>query len=98
LKVPLTGVELEIFQQRQRLAWEKAVVAQATHVHNQQLLKADEVGDSSDSDPDAKDKEDVEHSKRNPRMEPSMRRSAQRPPSDFRTRRSLPRAQRVPLL
>ena len=59
-KVPLTGVELEIFQQRQRLAREKAAVAQAALVRNQQLLEADEGADSSDSDSDAEDEEDVE--------------------------------------
>jgi cleavage and polyadenylation specificity factor subunit 2 len=56
----LTGVELEIFQQRQRLAREKAAVAQAALVRNQQLLEADEGADSSDSDSDAEDEEDVE--------------------------------------
>jgi cleavage and polyadenylation specificity factor subunit 2 len=59
-KVPLTGVELEIFQQKQRLAREKAAVAQAALARNQQLLEADEGEDSSDSDSDAADEEDVE--------------------------------------
>ncbi|KAI0306845.1 beta-lactamase-like protein [Multifurca ochricompacta] len=59
-KVPLTGVELEIFQQKQRLAREKAAVAQAALARNQQLLEADEGADSSDSDSDAADEEDVE--------------------------------------
>src|SRR6266581_8096979 len=54
-KVPLTGVELEIFQQKQRLAREKAAVAQAALARNQQLLEADEGEDSSDSDSDAAD-------------------------------------------
>ncbi|KAN0126510.1 Beta-lactamase-like protein [Russula decolorans] len=59
-KVPLAGVELEIFQQKQRLMREKAAVAQAALVRNQQLLEADEGADSSDSDSDAADEEDVE--------------------------------------
>ena len=59
-KVPLAGVELEIFQQKQRLAREKAAVAQAALARNQQLLEADEGADSSDSDSDAADEEDVE--------------------------------------
>jgi cleavage and polyadenylation specificity factor subunit 2 len=60
-KVPLTGVELEIFQQKQRLAREKAAMAQAALARNQQqLLEADEGADSSDSDSDAADEEDVE--------------------------------------
>jgi cleavage and polyadenylation specificity factor subunit 2 len=59
-KVPLTGVELEIFQQKLRLTREKAAVAQAALVRNQQLLEADEGADSSDSDSDAEDEEDVE--------------------------------------
>ena len=59
-KVPLAGVELEIFQQRQRLVREKAAVAQAALARNQQLLEADEGADSSDSDSDAADEEDVE--------------------------------------
>jgi cleavage and polyadenylation specificity factor subunit 2 len=53
-------VELEIFQQKQRLAREKAAAAQAALVRNQQLLEADEGADSSDSDSDAADEEDVE--------------------------------------
>ncbi len=59
-KVPLAGVELEIFQQKQRLAREKAAVAQAALARKQQLLEADEGADSSDSDSDAADEEDVE--------------------------------------
>ncbi|KAH9985192.1 beta-lactamase-like protein [Russula compacta] len=59
-KVPLTGVELEIFQQKQRLAREKAALAQAALARSQQLLEADEGADSSDSDSDAADEEDVE--------------------------------------
>jgi cleavage and polyadenylation specificity factor subunit 2 len=60
-KVPLTGVELEIFQQKQRLAREKVAMAQAALARNQQqLLEADEGADSSDSDSDAADEEDVE--------------------------------------
>ena len=59
-RVPLAGVELEIFQQKQRLLREKAAVAQAALVRNQQLLEADEGADSSDSDSDAADEEDVE--------------------------------------
>ena len=39
---------------------EKAAVAQAALVRNQQLLEADEGADSSDSDSDAADEEDVE--------------------------------------
>jgi cleavage and polyadenylation specificity factor subunit 2 len=53
-------VELEIFQQKQRLAREKAAVAQAALARSQQLLEADEGADSSDSDSDAADEEDVE--------------------------------------
>jgi len=56
----LAGVELEIFQQKQRLMREKAAVAQAALVRSQQLLEADEGADSSDSDSDAADEEDVE--------------------------------------
>ncbi len=59
-KVPLAGVELEIFQQKQRLTREKEAVAQAALARNQQLLEADEGADSSDSDSDAADEEDVE--------------------------------------
>lgn len=59
-KVPLTGVELEIFLQKQRLAREKAALAQAALARSQQLLEADEGAESSDSDSDAADEEDVE--------------------------------------
>ena len=59
-KVPLAGVELEIFQQKQRLAREKVAAAQAAIARKQQLLEADEGADSSDSDSDAADEEDVE--------------------------------------
>ncbi|KAN0128544.1 Beta-lactamase-like protein [Lactarius tabidus] len=59
-KVPLAGVELEIFQQKQRLAREKVAAAQAALARKQQLLEADEGADSSDSDSDAADEEDVE--------------------------------------
>lgn len=59
-RVPLAGVELEIFQQKQRLMREKAAVAQAALARSQQLLEADEGADSSDSDSDAADEEDVE--------------------------------------
>ncbi|KAH9071539.1 beta-lactamase-like protein [Lactarius deliciosus] len=53
-KVPLAGVELEIFQQKQRLVREKAAVAQAALARKQQLLEADEATS------DAEDEEDVE--------------------------------------
>ena len=54
-------MELEIFQQKQRLAREKVAMAQAALARNQQqLLEADEGADSSDSDSDAADEEDVE--------------------------------------
>jgi hypothetical protein len=43
---------------------EKAAVAQAVSVHNQQLLEADEGVDSSNSDSDAADEEDVERALR----------------------------------
>ncbi len=56
----MTGVELEIFQQKQRLVREKVAVAQAALARKQQLLEADEGADSSDSDSDAADEEDVE--------------------------------------
>jgi hypothetical protein len=59
-KVPLTSVELEIFQQKLRFTREKAAVAQAALVRNQQLLEADEGADSSDSASDAEDEEDIE--------------------------------------
>jgi len=36
-KVPLTGVELEIFQQKQRVMREKAAVAQAALTRKQQI-------------------------------------------------------------
>jgi cleavage and polyadenylation specificity factor subunit 2 len=60
-KVPLTGVELKIFQQKQRLARGKVAMAQAALARNQQqLLEGDEGADPSDSDSDAADEEDVE--------------------------------------
>ncbi|KAI0265838.1 beta-lactamase-like protein [Gloeopeniophorella convolvens] len=59
-RVPLAGAELEVFQQKQRAAREKAAMAQAQLVRNQQLLEADEGAESSDSDSDAADEEDVE--------------------------------------
>ena len=58
--VPLTGVELEIFQQKLCLTQEKVAVVQAVLVHNQQLLEADDGADFSDSDSDAKNEEDIE--------------------------------------
>ena len=58
--VPLTGVELKIFQQKLHLMWEKAAVAQAALVRNQQLLEANDGADFSDSDSDAKNEEDIE--------------------------------------
>jgi cleavage and polyadenylation specificity factor subunit 2 len=59
-KVPLAGVELEIFQQEQQVMREKAEVARATLARNQQLLEADEGADSSESDSYAADEKDVE--------------------------------------
>jgi cleavage and polyadenylation specificity factor subunit 2 len=59
LNVPLTGVELDIFQQKLHLMQEKASIAQAALVCNQQLLEANDGADFSDSDSDAKNEEDI---------------------------------------
>ncbi|KAI0280022.1 hypothetical protein BGY98DRAFT_1095782 [Russula aff. rugulosa BPL654] len=59
-KVPLAGVELEIFQQEQQVMREKAEVARVALARNQQLLEADEGADSSESDSYAADEKDVE--------------------------------------
>ncbi|KAH9482749.1 Cleavage factor two protein 2 [Psilocybe cubensis] len=55
-KVPLTGVELEIYQQKEQAAREKEIAHQATLARNQRMLEADE--DSSDSDSDDSDAEE----------------------------------------
>jgi hypothetical protein len=59
-KVFVPCVELEIFQQKQRVMQEKAAVAQAALAFDQELLEADEGAGSSDSGSDADDEEDVE--------------------------------------
>jgi len=58
-KVPLTGVELEIYQQKEQAAKEKEAAHQASLARNQRMLEADEddsdSDDSEDSDADEED-------------------------------------------
>lgn len=55
-KVPLAGLELELHQQREQAARDKALAHQASMARNQRMLEADE--DSSDSDSDDSEEED----------------------------------------
>ena len=55
-KVPLSGLELELYQQKERAAKEKEAAHQAALARNQRMLEADE--DDSDSDSDSDDTED----------------------------------------
>ncbi|KAF4620059.1 hypothetical protein D9613_005242 [Agrocybe pediades] len=58
-KVPLAGVELEIYQQKEQAAKEKEAAHQASLARNQRMLEADEddsdTDDSDDSDADEED-------------------------------------------
>lgn len=55
-KVPLSGLELELYQQREQAAKDKEAAHQATLARNQRMLEADE--DDSDSDDSDTDEED----------------------------------------
>ncbi|KAF9534723.1 beta-lactamase-like protein, partial [Crepidotus variabilis] len=57
-KVPLSGVELEIYQQREKEKKEKEVAHQAALLRTQRLLEADEGDTDSDSDSDDTDAEE----------------------------------------
>ncbi|KAI0048061.1 hypothetical protein FA95DRAFT_1558455 [Auriscalpium vulgare] len=60
-KVPLQGVELEIYEQKERLVREKQAAKQVAMARTQQLLEADEGGEDSESDSDEEREEaDVE--------------------------------------
>ncbi|KAI0068508.1 hypothetical protein BV25DRAFT_1791984 [Artomyces pyxidatus] len=59
-KVPLQGVELEIFQQKERIEREKQAAKKVVIARNQQILEADEGVEESDSDSDENDEDDVE--------------------------------------
>lgn len=56
-KVPLTGVELELYQQKEQAAKEKEAAHQATLARNQRMLEADEDESDSESDSDAEEDE-----------------------------------------
>ena len=58
-KVPLTGVELEIYQQKEQAAREKEAAHQATLARNQRMLEADEDETDSESDSDADEEDEV---------------------------------------
>ena len=59
-KVPLTGLELELFQQKEQAARDKEAAHQALLARNQRMLEADEDdSDSDDSDSDADEEDEV---------------------------------------
>ncbi|KAF8165522.1 beta-lactamase-like protein [Crassisporium funariophilum] len=59
-KVPLQGLELELYQQKERLARDKEAAHQAALARNQRMLEADEDESDSDSDSDADEEDEVE--------------------------------------
>ncbi|KDR83941.1 hypothetical protein GALMADRAFT_236445 [Galerina marginata CBS 339.88] len=56
-KVPLTGLELELYQQKEQAARDKEAAHQANLARNQRMLEADEDDSDSDSDSDAEEDE-----------------------------------------
>lgn len=59
-KVPLAGLELELFQQKEQAARDKEAAHQALLARNQRMLEADEDdSDSDDSDSDADEEDEV---------------------------------------
>ena len=58
-KVPLQGLELELYQQRERAARDKEAAHQAALARNQRMLEADEDDSDSDSDSDADEEDEV---------------------------------------
>ncbi|KAF8914167.1 beta-lactamase-like protein [Gymnopilus junonius] len=56
-KVPLAGVELELYQQKEQAAKEKEAAHQAALARNQRMLEADEDESDSESDSDAEEDE-----------------------------------------
>ncbi|KAF8969461.1 beta-lactamase-like protein [Flammula alnicola] len=60
-KVPLTGLELELYQQKEQAAREKEAAHQASLVRTQHMLEADEDDSESDeSDSDADEEDEVQ--------------------------------------
>ncbi|KAF8812259.1 cleavage and polyadenylation specificity factor subunit [Phlegmacium glaucopus] len=59
-KVPLQGLELELYQQKERAAREKEAAHQAALARNQRMLEADEDDSDSDSDSDSDAEEEDE--------------------------------------
>ncbi|KAF8204818.1 beta-lactamase-like protein [Pholiota molesta] len=57
-KVPLSGLELELYQQREQAAKDKEAAHQATLARNQRMLEADE-DDSDSDDSDTEDEDEV---------------------------------------
>ncbi|KAJ3518061.1 hypothetical protein NLJ89_g102 [Agrocybe chaxingu] len=58
-KVPLSGLELELYQQKERAAREKEAAHQAQLARNQRMLEADEDDSDSDSDSESDDEAEV---------------------------------------
>jgi cleavage and polyadenylation specificity factor subunit 2 len=58
-KVPLQGLELELYQQKERAARDKEAAHQAALARNQRMLEADEDDSDSDSDSDAEEEDEV---------------------------------------
>lgn len=60
-KVPLSGIELEIYQQKEKAAREKEAVQQAAMARNRRMLEADADDTDSESDSDGEDDDEVRH-------------------------------------
>jgi cleavage and polyadenylation specificity factor subunit 2 len=60
-KVPLSGIELELYQLKEKAAREKEAAQQAAMARSQMVLEADEGDSESDEDSEADEEDEVEH-------------------------------------
>ena len=60
-KVPLSGIELEIYQQKEKATREKEAAQQAAMARNRRMLEADADDTDSESDSDGEDDDEVRH-------------------------------------
>lgn len=60
-KVPLSGIELEMYQQKEKAAREKEAAQQAAMARSQIMLEADEDDSESDEDSDADEDDEIGH-------------------------------------
>jgi cleavage and polyadenylation specificity factor subunit 2 len=68
-KVPLQGLELELYQQKERAARDKEAAHQAALARNQRMLEADDESDS-ESDSDAEEEDEVRQTLSGEAMDP----------------------------